>query len=283
MINVEMLKRILIFLVAVVPFGCSEEPEYTSRSNKSDQAEEIIESESNGETTEISRSGESNIVANHGRLEFNTFLLLEENQPSSLFRFAEVTTIEPITKIQSRVFIDKTIFSGAMVHVGIELMYQRTDYGNMANLTSVKNQLSYIEEGFRISSTAIGCKNPDCSSFFESSIKEDDKYPVNQIIDVEVGHILSLEWDDKNFGFIFGFDKARGFLSMDDFIHESYFDIADFQHARLFVIIKKTKSTKEGSRVIARFGNVYVNDELYDDFEGDSLNTEKWKSGEIYR
>lgn len=277
-----LLKSFCYFLTVIFLFGCSEGPENENRSKK-DEVKEVTEVDSSVEDTGFTKSAVPNIEANQGRLEFNSYLLLDENQPSILFRYVEITALEPVTKIQSRVFIDKTIFSGAMVDVGIELLYQRTDYIGKNKRTSVKNQLSYKEEGFKLSNTAIGCKNSDCSDFYESSVKDENGYPVNRIINVEDGHVLYLEWDDKNFGFIFGLDKARGFLGMDEFVHESRFDPQDFLHARLFVSIKKTKSTQEGSRVLARFGNVYVNDELYDDFEGDHLDSGKWKAGEIYR
>lgn len=285
MINIKLfLRYLLILFVAIAPIGCSEESD-VGDDNNNDQIEKINASKIREEESGIlGETSKSFVRIDAGRLQISSFLVLGEDKRSSLIRFAEIADKAVVSKIQSRVFIDKFINSGAIVRVGMELAYQSPRHkGEKTNLTLVKNQFIYKREGFRLSSKTLGCKNEDCSLFFESSVTEGGIYPVNQMINLYEAHTLSLEWDKNNFRFIYSFDKTVGFLDMGEFIRESGFSPKNFLYARLFVGIRNTDSTRESSKVIARFGGVFVNDVLYDDFGGEGLDSGKWKIGEIYR
>ncbi len=283
MTKLVLVRQLWIILLAVFLAGCGETSDVNDKKNN----DQISKTDSEGNNEEVngtlSETSKSFVRVDTGRLQVSTFLVLDEDQPSALARFAEIAENEKVLKIRSRVFIDKYVISGANVRVGMELAFQASrNQGKKTDLTLVRNQFTYKDEGFRLSGKAIGCKNEDCSQFFESSAIENGNYPLNSLIDLDDAHTLSLEWDKSNFRFMYTFDKASGYLDMDEFIKESGFNPRNFLSARLFVAAKKTGSTKEGSRIVARFGDVFINDELYDDFSGDELNLEKWRIAEIY-
>ena len=183
MINIELFFRyLLVFFVAINLTGCSEQsddrgdkkndPMYTEIPNEIREEESGIQGEVN----------ESFVKIDAGRLQINTFLILGEDHRNSIIRFAEIAGSEPVSKIQSRIFIDKVKVSTAFVGVGMELAYQPPGHkGEKTNLTLIRNQFSHSGEGFALSGKAIGCKNEDCSLFFESSLTEDGSYPVSRL------------------------------------------------------------------------------------------------------
>ena len=218
------------------------------------------------------------------KLEINSILEFEINGHSAVSRYAQIATSEPVKNLRSTVYVQKIGNNNATVSVQIQLAYQpKAEKNNKTYLTLVSNRLIDQGGGLKLSARVHACENSDCSLFAETSVADNQSYRNNSDVTIMEVHKLSLDWDEDNAQFLFSFDEATGSVNMKPYIQERKFDIREFKYARLSADIENVLAENESGWITVRFGDVFVNGELYDNFSAEILNLNKWITGETYR
>ena len=288
--NLVSIKVLLVLYVCISLFACGENPNENAGADAggyiidlNNDTETLVEHKNDpGRYLKVDKSI---IGVQIERLQINAELEPGEEQYRSLTRFAEVTGDESINEIKATVYIEKANISGlAKVQVGLELGYQpKENKGDRMNLTVIQNIMNSVSEGFKMTGKAIGCKEGGCMVIDETTLAEENSTVGRMVETRGEPHILSISWDDDYYRFVLTFDDMTGYIDGVSLASKYKFHPENFRRARLFAKIENIKSSHDSGRVVARFGNVYVNDILYDDFSIENLNSEKWVTGEIYQ
>lgn len=288
--HLVLLKVTILALFSLGLSACGDQPEKIVESGNLDNRIEF--SSSMAKTISEKEAARHNLSVNESivgvqmeRLQISAELHFDEQRHSSVTRFAEIAGQNAITQLESTVYIDKASIKGkARVYVGLELGYQLEKYrGDRKNMTVIQNVMKNANQGFIMTGRAIGCREGGCTVFDEAPFEEEAAEESRFIETRGRPHNVSLRWDDEFYRFVFSFDGMTSYIDMVTFASKYDFNPKDFSFARLFATIENIKNDHDEGRVVARFGNVNVNRNLYDDFSAEALNPEKWATGQTYR
>lgn len=283
MLNLMRLPRGFLLIICATLLACGEE-----NSNKTEPV--VVQPVQRAVNDNATRSEESTefksslIEIADENLEIRV-ALDDDDDRSKIIRFAKIADRQPITVFQSSVYIQNAINNQARLAVKLQLAYQ-PDYNpnDMTDMTIVSNQLTHQVAGyFHWSGTVTECKNIDCSVSVDTRKPEIEQNTEANHVSVKELHKLSIIWDEDTFEYIFSLDDVQTRVDMRPYMLETKFDTKNFRYASLSAEVGNVDSESDSGRIVVRFGQVFVNGHLYDDFSAEHLNSEKWITGQIYQ
>ena len=268
----------LPILYCVALFGCSEEGIEKSElvaSKKKPQVEASV-------AKPVEQINASLIGVSDGKLEIKVSLDGAGSNHSKLIRFAKIIDKQPVEILHSHVYIHSAINNQVKLSINMQLTYQPFYKPNDAKgMTIVSSQFTDQGAGFRWYGKITGCKNSDCSVVIENRKPEAGQITDAYNVYKRQMHEITIIWDEDNFQYLFIFDDIQTSIDMQPFETESHFDPRNFRYARLTAEVSNVDDETESGTISVRFGQVYVNGHLYDDFSGEELNSDKWITGQI--
>lgn len=276
--------RTFLLVICTALLGCGEEP-----SNKTKPATTQPVQWSENDTANLAKESteykSSLIDIADDNLEISISLDGEDGR-SKIIRFAQIADKQKVTILQSSVYIQKAINNQARIIVKLQLAYQpEYDLNDKTDLTLVSNQLTHHGGGggFHWSGTVIGCKNSDCSVSVDARMPEieqlSEEHEEHNVFIREM-HKLTIIWDEDTDEYLFTLDNMQTHIDMRPYFLETQFDPENFRYARLSAEVSNIDNPSDSGRIVVRFGEVFVNGQLYDDFSAEQLNPKKWLTGQ---
>jgi hypothetical protein len=210
-----------------------------------------------------------------------------EDDRSKIIRFAQINDKQPVTILESSIYIQKAINNQAKIAVKLQIAYQpEYDLIDKTDLTIVNSVFTHHGGGggFHWSGTVVGCKNSDCSVYMNDRVPDIEQLseePEEHNIFIREQHKVTIIWDEDSYAYLFNLDDMQNRIDMRPYMLETKFDPENFRYARLSAEVSDIDTASDSARIVVRFGEVYVNGQLYDDFSAAQLDPEKWLTGQI--
>jgi len=187
---------------------------------------------------------------------------------------------QPIRKFAADVTILQAANTGGRLRAQVELLYQPEQYRSggqsLQDLIAARAEIRDEGKGLQLRGYVLACRNATCSQRYDLP-KPSGNYPSKKPIHLNEAHTLGVEYHDKTNTFQITYDGRTKHIDMTDLVKQEQFDPTTFVRAKLKVFIDKIDTKGEKGLMHVRFDNVYVNDERYDDFHGETIDMQKWE------
>ncbi len=280
MAKTNVIIKSLAICCCIILSGCGEE--HVDQSTATSPQPQPEERSDNNAVSPAIHLSEALVGINEGKLEIHASLDGVENNRTKMIRFAKIAESQPITILQSSVYIQTAINNQAKLSAQLQLVYKpHGDVDDATDITIVSDEITDQGSGFHWHAKITGCKNSDCSETEETLIPTKGQIPESENMNTREVHELSIIWDEDKFQFLFSLDDIETRIDMQPYVAKSQFDPRNFSYAALTAEVSNVESESESGRIVVRFGDVFVNGHLYDDFNSDSINPDKWITGQI--